>query len=358
MTGLSGNPEIGGAEVNTAAFPYQSPERERGRTARSAVVAEEPVAAKAGLALVLALLVTLVLLLVPGLVRQASAADRGTVFKVGGDVNIPQTDSASAVIVVGGDVTVAGTVRDAIVNVDGKVNLAPTAVVGANAKAGDTTLILVGSSVTRAPGAAVTGKTTTVSGSWAGDIWRTGVVNPVVRPFQTSSLIGWVGSTILYALVAMLIIALAQRQTVAVKNRIRERFWPTFGWGLLGAVVIVPVVTVLLIISIVGILALLPWALVVFATFLFGAVGAALLVGDLVLPRMGSKNASLILAGVVGVLVVRLVGLIPVAGAIAVGVLWIVGFGAAFMAFWDWRREKRELVRDERTRQVPPAAAA
>ena len=163
-----------------------------------------------------------------------------------------------------------------------------------------------------------------------------------MRPFRTSSLVGWVGSTILYALVAMLIIALAQRQTLAIKNRIRERFWPTFGWGLLGAVVVVPVVTVLLIISIVGILALLPWALVVFATFLFGAVGAAVLVGDLVLPWLGSKNESLLLAGVVGVLIVRLVGLIPVAGAIAVGVLWIVGFGAAFMAFWDWRREKRE----------------
>jgi len=28
------------------------------------------------------------------------------------------------------------------------------------------------------------------------------------------------------------------------------------------------------------------------------------------------------------------------------------------MAFWGWRREKRELTRDERTRQAPPAAAA
>ncbi len=323
-----------------------------------AVTAERPVAARAAFALVSALLITLVLLLVPGLVGQALAADRGTVFKVGGDVTIPQTDSAAAVIVVGGDVTVAGTVRDALVNVGGKVNLLPTAVVGANAKAGDSTLVLVGSSVTRASGAVVNGKTTTVSGSWAGDIWRTGIVDPIVRPFRTTSLVGWVGSTILYALVAMLIIALAQRQTLAIKNRIRERFWPTFGWGLLGAVVVVPVVTVLLIISIVGILALLPWALVVFAAFLFGAVGAAVLVGDRVLPWLGSKNESLLLAGVVGVLIVRLVGLIPIAGAIAVGVLWIVGFGAAFMAFWDWRREKRDVARDERTRQTPPAAAA
>ena len=345
--------------MNTVIPPYQVAGRAREPVARAvAAKAERPLAAGAGLALLLAMLVTLVLLLVPGLVAKASAVDRGTVFKVGGDINIPQTDTAAAVIVVGGDVTVAGTVRDVVVDVGGKVTLLPTAVVGSNASAGDNSLVLVGASLTRSPEATVTGKTTTVSGSWAGDIWRTGIVDPIVRPFRTTSLVGWVGSTILYALVAMLIVALAQKQTAAIKDRIRRRFWPTFGWGLLGAVVVVPVVTVLLIISIIGILALLPWALVVFVTFLFGAVGAAVLVGDYVLPWLGSKSPGLVLAAVVGVIVVRLVGLIPVAGAIAVGLLWIVGFGAAFMAFWDWRREKRDLARDERTQQTPPAAAA
>jgi hypothetical protein len=345
--------------VNTVIPPYQVPARSREPVAKAvAVKAERPLATRAGLALLLALLATLVLLLIPGLVAKASAANRGTVFKVGGDVTIPQTDTAAAVIVVGGDVTVGGTVRDAVVDVGGKVTLLPTAVVGSNASGGDNSLVLVGASLTRSPEATVTGKTTTVSSSWAGDIWRTGIVDPIVRPFRTTSLVGWAGSTVLYALVAMLIVALAQKQTVAIKNRIRRRFWPTFGWGLLGAIVVVPVVTVLLIISIIGILALLPWALVVFTTFLFGAVGAAVLVGDYVLPWLGSKSPGLLLAAVVGVIVVRLVGLIPVAGAIAVGLLWIVGFGAAYMAFWDWRRGKRDLAKDERAQQTPPAAAA
>ncbi|HJW75686.1 MAG TPA: hypothetical protein VJ787_08470 [Thermoleophilia bacterium] len=349
MKGIAITPHAGGESSS----PTYAPSSLRGR-----VPAANPPSSLRGRVLAFTLFAIIALLLTGGLAQRASAADRGTIVKVGGDVNIPRSDSASAVIVVGGDVTVAGTIRDGLVNVGGDVRLLPTAVVGSNVNAGDTSLYLVGSSLTRAPGATVQGKTTTVSGSWAGDIWRTGVVDPVVRPFRTGSLIGWFGSTVLYALVALLIVALAQRQTVAIAERIRRRFWPTFGWGLLGAVVIVPVVTVLLIISIIGILALLPWALVVFATFLFGAVGAAVLVGDFVLPYLSYRRENVLLAAVVGVLAVRLVSLVPVAGAIAVAVLWTIGFGATFMAFWDWRREKRDLMRGEETRQAPPAAAA
>jgi hypothetical protein len=329
--------------------------------AARAAQAGHPVAVTTGGFIAVLLLVALAFLFAPRLVAHASAADRGTVFQVGSSVNIPSSDSASSVFVIGGDVTVGGTVRNALVDVGGNVRLLPTAVIGPAGNASGGSLVLVGGSLSRAPGAVVHGKTTTVSGSWAGDIWRTGVVDPIVRPFRASSLIGWAGSTVLYGLVAIVIAALAPHQMAAIGRRIRQRFWPTFGWGLLAAIVIVPVVTVLLIVSIIGILALLPWALVVFAAYLFGAVGAAVLVGEVILPALTYRRENLILAAVIGVLVVRLVGLIPVAGSIAVGLLWIVGFGAVCAAFWSWARTRRQppvQADEERREQQPPPAVA
>jgi hypothetical protein len=133
------------------------------------VTADRPVAARAGIALLLALITTLVLLLVPGLVGQASAADRGTVFKVGGNVTIPQTDSAAAVIVVGGDVTVAGTVRDA----RQRRQQGQSAADGRRGRERRHPATAHRLSAARS---ARTGRSSaarpTVSGSWAGDIWH------------------------------------------------------------------------------------------------------------------------------------------------------------------------------------------
>lgn len=299
--------------------------------------------------LALAVVLTLLALaLIPGLTAPASAADRGTIVNAGGNVNLRQGDTADAIFAFGADVTVAGTVKNSILAVGGDVRLGPTAVVGTELASNDTALILVGSSVTRDQGAEVTGETSNVSGSWAGDIWDSGVVDPIARPFQGNSLLGWLGSTIVYLLVALAIAALAPRQIARVRERSQHRFWSSLGWGALGTFIIVPAITILLIITIIGILALLPWGLVVFATYLFGAVAIAALIGGWLLPRLSYRQESLILASVVGVLILRVIGLIPFAGAIVVGVAWIVGFGAAFMAFWEWRRQKREVAREAR----------
>ena len=99
-------------------------------------------------------------LLLPGLVAPAAAADRGTIFKVGGNVDLPQADTAEAIIAIGGDVTVAGTVTNTIVAVGGNVDLQPTATVGSGGSADDTSIVLVGGTLTRASGATVEGQVT------------------------------------------------------------------------------------------------------------------------------------------------------------------------------------------------------
>lgn len=282
------------------------------------------------------------LVLVPGLVATAGAADRGTIFKVGGNVDLPQADTADAIIAVGGDVTVAGTVTDTVVAVGGDVTLQPTATVGTGGTASDTSVVLVGGTLTRAPGASVEGEVSNVSAGWAGDLSTRGISAAWRAPFSGLSLLGWLGGTILSLLGAILIVALLPRQVVAIRDRVRSRFWPSLGWGALSLIVIVPLVTVLLIITIIGLLAVLPWLFVVVATMVMGAIGLSVFIGNFILPRLTYRGESLMLAAVVGVLVLRLIALIPIAGAIALAVAWILGFGAAVLALRSWQRHRHD----------------
>jgi hypothetical protein len=292
--------------------------------------------------------------LIPGLVADAAAAERGTILRVGSDVTLAEGDTAEAIIAIGGDVDVAGTVTDTIVAVGGDVRLEPTAVVGSDVQAGDTSIVLVGGRLEGAAEATVTGETNRIVGSWAWDAWGRGVVDPAVNPFGGFSLISWLGSTLLYILGAIIIVALAPRQITAVRDRIARRFWSSLGWGALGLIVVVPVVTVLLVISIIGLLAILPWLFVVVATLVLGGVAVALLLGGGILPRLNYRRENLILATVVGVVILQLIQLIPVAGAIAVALAWLVGFGGTVVALWSWQRGRREHARE--VRREPEAA--
>jgi hypothetical protein len=288
------------------------------------------------------------LAIAPGLTSPAHAADRGDVFQVGGDVSIAEDDSAGTIVAIGGAVDVAGTVRESIVAVGGDVRLRSTAVVGSQVQPADPSIILVGGSLIRDEEAEVQGQVTEVTGGWAGNVWDRGVVDPVVRPFRGFSLVTWLGGTLLYLLGAVIIAALAPRQIDAVRDRTRHRFWPSLGWGALGLIIIVPLIAVLLAITIIGLLAIPAWLFVVMVMLVIGGVGVAVVIGDWLLPRLKYRRENLMLAAIVGVVVLRLVALIPVAGAIVTAVAWLVGFGAALIALWEWQRRRREHGREVR----------
>ncbi len=267
-----------------------------------------------------------------------AASARGIVTHYGGGtLTIASGQTVSSVFAVGGKVVIAGTVRHTVIGVGTKVVLQPSAVVGASHTSGGTSLVLIGGSLTKQAGAAVTGRSTTISSSQVTAAWQAAVVTPISHVFGTLSLIIWVALTILYALLAVALAALAPRQLVAVGQRINSRLLPTFGWGLLIAVVIVPVVTLLLVASIVGLLALAPWGVVVLAIYAMGAVAIAALVGEAITRRLGGR-VGIVLAALIGVVVIRLVELIPYVGSVVSGLLAVLAFGAAAMAFWDWRR--------------------
>lgn len=282
--------------------------------------------------------VLLVLALVLSPVASAATLDRGIVTHVGGGtVAIASGETASSVFAIGGRLVIAGTVRNTVVGVGTNVVLAPGAVVGASHAAGSTSLVLIGGSLTKQAGALVRGGTTTLSGSQVAAVWHSAVIAPIAHAFGALALIIWGSLTILYALLAVTLAALAPRQLRAVGRRITARPLPTFGWGLLVTVVIVPVVSALLVVSIIGLLAAAPWGITVFAFYAVGAVAIAALVGEAI-GRLFGGRLGLVLAALIGVVVVRLVELIPFVGPAVAALLAVFAFGAAAMALWDWRR--------------------
>ena len=298
----------------------------------------------------LALLAVLVLLGVLALARARTGGDRrragpqqsvGNIVEVDQDVTVPSGTTADNVFVVGGSVTIAGTVRNVVAGIGADVRLLPSARVGTAGGAGDTSLVVVGGTLTSAPGADVVGDTTYEPLSAVRDVFTSGFWEPIATPFAGLSLIGWAGSTVLLVLLGLLVAAVLPRQTRASEERIAGHFWSSLGWGALTALVIVPLITLALIVTIIGILVAIPWVFAAVALFLFGYLAFGAFFGRSLLRLVGYRGDSLMLAVTVGVIASQLVRLIPYVGAPIVAVMWMIGGGGAIAAFFVWRRSRR-----------------
>ena len=304
-----------------------------------------------GFALVLAfaLLVTLSSWVGPGLSPVRADTDTNAqkvaVFE---DATVGANEVWDNVVVVGGDLLVEGTVKNVVVVVGGDVTLASTAQVGERGRSGDTALVSVFGDVTVERGARVLGETVDVAGG-SGDVTAGSFSDPFLRPWRTGAILNWVWSTIFLAVVAVIATAIAPRQVTVVSDRVRRHFFSSLGWGALGALIVVPIVTVLLIVTIIGILLVVPWLFIALPLLsLFGFVAVGAMVGRLFFRGVDMTRGQIMLAAVVGVIIVNLARWIPVGGFIILGLLWLVGFGATYVAIWTWLRDRRRR-RKQRT---------
>lgn len=292
----------------------------------------------------LAVLVSLGILALAAPVRAATGGAQqsvGNIVEVDQDVTVPSGTTADNVFVVGGSVTIAGTVRNVVAGIGADVRLLPSARVGTAGGAGDTSLVVVGGTLTSAPGATILGDTTYEPLSAVRDVFTSGFWEPIATPFAGLSLIGWAGSTVLLVLLGLLVAAVLPRQTRASEERIGRHFWSSLGWGALTALVIVPLITLALVVTIIGILVAIPWMFAAVALFLFGYLAFGAFLGRSLLRLVGYRGDSLMLAVAVGVIASQLVRLIPYVGAPIVAVMWTIGGGGAIAAFFVWRRSRR-----------------
>jgi len=257
------------------------------------------------------------------------------IFKTGSDVVVGPDEVVGTVILLGGDLKVVGRVEGSAVVVGGDVRVLPTGVV---ARA----VVCLGGRVRRDPGAVVAGNVVALGGH--DTITRIGAAfyRSVRSPFRPGTMIGWAASTVLYLAVALVAAAFFPRATIAVRDRTGRRPGASLGWGALGSLVVVPAVSVLLLISVIGILVLIPWLLVaVPLAFFFGFACLSALVGGWGLRAVGYGHQNLMLAAVTGALALHIVRLIPYLGATVWAGVWVTGFGAVSAAVWEWWRGRR-----------------
>jgi hypothetical protein len=240
------------------------------------------------------------------------------------------------VISVSGPVRLNGRVDGDLIAVSDRASLGPAARVGGDLRYGDERPVL-------ARGASVGGKISKEDWADAGNGWG-----------WLSVLGWWLAVSVSTLLVGALLVWLAPGALYAAERAVREHLGATIGWGVAIAIG-VPLLAILALVTLVGIpfgvallLAAIPVLLLAYAT-------AAWIVGRRVLRNRSTSPWAALLAGW-GIL--RLLALIPVAGALVGFAATVVGLGALTVALWQARTPRGARREPEAPTAGRPAPAA
>jgi hypothetical protein len=300
----------------------------------------------------------------------AIVLQRGSEVRFGEDVVVPKGTGVPSVVVFGGDILVNGRVTDSVVafggNVTingtvgtstvafgGDVTLGPNAVLGRELAPTDASLVLFGGALTQAPGAEVVGEIQQFTGlNWGDAIGWVGE-GALFNPLLGLSFFGWLVQTAFFLVLALVAAALMPRQLRGVQRQVGRRPWASLGWGALTFFVALPAILIILVISIIGLLLVIPYGLFVLLAYFFVTAGVAAFLAQKVLTGFGGKE-NLMLAVVVGVVGTTVVSRIPVVGPLLLTAMMVIGTGAAILGVAEWRRDRRTAA----AAQAAAAAAA
>jgi hypothetical protein len=253
------------------------------------------------------------------------------IISFSGDVSLPAGEEAAAVIVVQGNADIQGT-ANAVLVVGGDATLT-------GARVG--TLTIVDGTARLAAGTSVAGDVLELSGTvdQASAASVGGTIHSMAQDLAGFALfIGfaaiaiWIGAALAMLIAGLVVAALAARQVRTAESVISHEPWKALLIGLV-MIVLPPLVSVLLMITVVGVplglsLLFLVWPAIAF----FGYLVAAIWIGEWLLRASGRTAVAErpYLAAVVGVIVAGLLGMIPVIGAL----VSIFGLGAVTIAGW------------------------
>ena len=293
--------------------------------------------------------VIVALLVLPVGAGSASAATDHVVL-TGGAV-VPAGRTAGDVVVLDGTVRIAGRATGDVVSVSGPVRvsgrvdgdliavsdrafLGPTARVGGDLRYGDERPVLV--------------RGARVDGEISNEDWA-----DVASGWGWLSLIGWwLAVSVSTLIVGALLVVLAPAALYAAERAVRERLGATVAWGVAIAIG-VPLLAVLALVTLVGIPFGVALLLAAVPVLLVAYVTSAWIVGRRVV-RSRSAWAALL----VGWGILRVLALIPVAGALVGLAATVVGVGALAVALWRAGRPSAPAARPEAPAPGRPAPAA
>jgi hypothetical protein len=136
-----------------------------------------------------------------------------------------------------------------------------------------------------------------------------------------------------YSVIVLLAFLIFPVRVRAALDRVEHHPGLSAAVGVIALVAVFPIM-ILLLISVIGIPLIPVEFLAVFAAILIGHAALSMLIGrrlyELILPR---TTPSPIAALVLGLIVVSAAGIVPVLGPLVMGLVWLVGLGAAILAF-------------------------
>jgi uncharacterized RDD family membrane protein YckC len=292
-----------------------------------------------------------------GFVRVSGAG--GEIVRVGASAQVGPEDSVSQLVVVFGNATVEGEVRgdmvvvwgDAVVNgrvggdlvsVFGKTTLGPKARIEGEC-------VVVGAEMIRDAAAVLASQPVEVNLGGLMHWLKNGLF--LGRPIAPGLWWCWV-AVVIHFLLYLLILLIAPRPVEACWKALDTQFLAAFGAGLVGFILLAPLLTI---VAATGIgLLLIPFLILAFiGAVLLGKAAVLQFLGGQLNRRVdpGAAPHSL-LAFVVGFLLVTALYLVPVLGLLVWGTLPILGLGAAVLAAIQAMR------RTGRAPAIAPTAAA
>jgi hypothetical protein len=304
-----------------------------------------PQAVRAAIAAVLS---ALTLLLGAG---TASAATDHVVI-TGGAV-VPAGQTAGDIIVIDGTVRIAGHATGDVVSVSGPVRLtgrvdgdliavSDRAFLGSTARVGGD-LRYCDERPVLAPGARVGGKISKEDWADATNGWGwVGVFG------------WWLAVSVSTLIVGALLVWLAPGALYGAQRAVREHLGAAIGWGVAIAIG-VPLLAILALVTLVGIPFGVALLLAAIPVLVVAYVTTAWVIGHKVLRTRSPSPWAALLAGW-GIL--RMLALIPVAGALVGLAATVVGLGALAVALWQARRPSAPAPRPDAPAPGRPAPAA
>ena len=251
-------------------------------------------------------------------------AAEDTIVRLGSDIVIEPGVEVEGVVSIGGSVRVYGQVTRNVIVVGGSVFLGEDAVV-----LGD--VVSVGGPVVKQPGSEVHGKITSIETPWISSVFS-GFVFPELP--RMHGLLPFIG----FLLIAVCIVALIPSSVGFISFNLEYDALKAFAWGVLGTVLVLPLVFIF-IISIVGIVLIPILMILVVCAYLLGYVAVSQLVGKKITIAVKKPNKPILLETLLGVIVLSGIGLIPFLGWLVKTLAAITGFGSVISSIISRRRK-------------------
>jgi hypothetical protein len=245
---------------------------------------------------------------------QDPAGDNADQIVLTGRLLVAADETVDAAVIFNGPALVEGTVRDSLVVLNGDAEVTGTV--------RQDVVVLNGDLVVRS-GAEVGGDLVTQSSPQVEDgATIRGAQKSVATEFNIDEIgfggrvVWWIGYSVSVLILGLLLLAFAPQLFQAVRDTVRARLGASIGWGL-GLFFLLPIGSVLLLVTVVGIPLGLSLLLALAFIYTLGYVVATVAVGNLIMRTSSSRWVVFL----VGWIALRLLALIPVVG----GLLWFLG---------------------------------